>query len=167
MCFLHCYRFDKWVQLSGHNELLDLPLKFLRSNMRFCELHFQSQEIFVGSKLKKLKRNTIPSKFHEGHTPLSEEEIGKWREMKHYGALHELNFIKETEVEDAVKSPPDSQADHISTPCSSAEAELVREETAGIPPKIMMQEDGPNFTSSGVGSAGEGKHTLSSRVICF
>lgn len=71
--------------------------------------------------MKKLKGKPLPSVFHADHKPLSDEDIGKWKETKQYGPLHEVDFIKESEVDDRLNSPPHLQDDYISTSSSNPE----------------------------------------------
>ncbi|XP_034240915.1 uncharacterized protein LOC117645106 [Thrips palmi] len=87
----HAATFEKWLQLTGNPELLDLPIHFLGNNMRFCEKHFLPEQVCTKSKFKLLKRGVsgpaVPTQFHEGHIPISDELMQKWRLTEQYRAL--------------------------------------------------------------------------------
>lgn len=98
-------RFEKWVQLSGQEDLLETPIRFLRKNLHYCERHFSPEDIHVTTKMKKLKPYRMPTIFDDNHKPLSDEDMDKWRQMKHYEAIHQPSTPRKRKPAAVVKDP--------------------------------------------------------------
>ncbi|XP_034246423.1 uncharacterized protein LOC117648193 [Thrips palmi] len=107
--------FESWVQLSGNNEHLEIPIKHLRRNMKFCERHFLPDQFQAGGRRgKKLKKKeTLPSVFDEHHAPISDEHMSQWRQTQHYRAIFEpLTPRRKAASEKVVVEPPVNQVQH-------------------------------------------------------
>lgn len=139
--------FDKWIQLCGNEELLEVPISHLKNNVRLCEKHWLPEQIFFGPKMKKLKGKPLPSQFNENHKPLSDEKIREWRLQKHYGALHEVNSPRKL----GMTKPHIVQDECVS---ASSEAQALKEDHA-VDPVSSEGESGdwePHYMVSQVGS---------------
>lgn len=74
--------FERWIQLSGKKELLELPIDTLRSSVYFCDLHFE--DIQGGEVRKRVTTESLPTVFPYGHTPLCDEAMARWRSSAEY-----------------------------------------------------------------------------------
>lgn len=82
-------RFEKWVQLTGNEELCELPVDHLRRNLRICERHFLPHQVSPPtSKLKRLLKRgiatVVPTRFSDDHVSIKSERIDQWRKSEHY-----------------------------------------------------------------------------------
>ncbi|XP_034242763.1 uncharacterized protein LOC117646141 [Thrips palmi] len=72
--------FEKWVQLTGNEELCEIPIDHLKRNLRICERHFLPNQVSPPtSKIKRLLQrgiaSVVPTQFLTTTFPLPVEEL--------------------------------------------------------------------------------------------